>query len=301
VTTGNNGLPRPIRKTAARFKWRVTASSVYKSYMDVPVFTVSPDPTCMYQTPSLKDSVAKIRRAITLKQGLSCIFGSVGFGKSSLLRYIASGYDHSPACRVALIAEQTNGPQFAFLKAISKEFDIPPQRSASAQMDAIEAFLTEQHTDNKTVIVMVDEAQLLRLETLECIRSLLNYETNTEKLCQVILAGQLELRDRLQTKRYKAFKSRIVAPVVLEYFSSDETKAMIEYRHDYWQVPNRFGSDVCERVHEKSLGVPRDIVLICGYAYSMADQRKLNAISPSLVDEAASQLDMYKEREVAVA
>ena len=47
----------------------------------------------MYQTPSLKESVAKIRRAITLKQGLSCIFGSVGFGKSSLLRYIASGYE----------------------------------------------------------------------------------------------------------------------------------------------------------------------------------------------------------------
>src|SRR5215831_76445 len=91
----------------------------------------------MYQTPALKEAVAKIRRAIGLKQGLSCIFGSVGFGKSSLLRYIASGYDHSSSYKVALIAEQTNGPQFAFLKAISKEFDIAPQRSASAQMDAI--------------------------------------------------------------------------------------------------------------------------------------------------------------------
>jgi len=57
-------------------------------------------------------------------------------GKSSLLRYIASGYDHSPDYRVAVIAEQTNGPQFAFLKAISREFDIAPQRSASAQIDA---------------------------------------------------------------------------------------------------------------------------------------------------------------------
>jgi general secretion pathway protein A len=269
--------------------------------MEVPVFTISPDPTCMYQTPSLKESVAKIRRAIALKQGLSCIFGSVGFGKSSLLRYIASGYDHSPNCRVALIAEQTNGPQFAFLKAISKEFDIPPQRSASAQMDAIEAFLIQQHTEGKTVIVMVDEAQLLRLETLECIRSLLNYETNTEKLCQVVLAGQLELRDRLQTRRYKAFKSRIVAPVVLEYFSPEETTAMIGYRHEYWQVRNRFSADAYERVQEKSAGVPRDIVLICGYAYSLADERKLSVITPELVDEATSMLDMHKDREAAVA
>jgi len=233
----------------------------------------------MYQTSALKESAAKIRRAISLKQGLSCIFGSVGFGKSSLLRYIASGYDHSQNCRVALIAEQTNGPQFAFLKAISKEFDIAPQRSASAQMDAIEAFLVQQHTEGKTVIVMVDEAQLLRLETLEAIRSLLNYETNTEKLCQVVLAGQLELRDRLMMKRYKAFKSRIVAPVVLEYFAPDETAAMIAYRHEYWQVPNRFTAEACERIQERSRGVPRDIVLIHD---APATVTLLNALQPQL-------------------
>lgn len=58
--------------------------------MDVPVFSVSPDPTCMYQTPALKDAVAKIRRAIALKQGLACIFGDNGFGKSSLLRFLAA-------------------------------------------------------------------------------------------------------------------------------------------------------------------------------------------------------------------
>jgi general secretion pathway protein A len=255
----------------------------------------------MYQTPALKESIAKIRRAIALKQGLSCIFGSVGFGKSSLLRYIASGYDHSQDYRVALIAEQTNGPQFAFLKAISREFDIAPQRSASAQMDAMEAFLMQQHSEGKTVIVMVDEAQLLRLENLEAIRSLLNYETNTEKLCQVILTGQLELRDRLMMKRYKAFKSRIVAPVVLEYFSPEETTAMIAFRHEYWQVPDRFTAEACNRVQEISRGVPRDIVLICGYAYSIADERQFSVIGPNLIDEAASKLSMHNDREAAVA
>jgi general secretion pathway protein A len=269
--------------------------------MDVPVFTVSPDPTCMYQTPALKESVSKIRRAIALKQGLSCMFGSVGFGKSSLLRYLASGYDHDPSFRLAMVAEQTNAPQFAFLKTISKEFDIPPQRSAYAQMDAIESFLVEQYKLGKTVIVMVDEAQLLRLETLECIRSLLNYETHTEKLCQVVLAGQLELRDRLMTKRYKAFRARIVAPVVLEYFTPEETAAMIAYRHEYWQVPNRFTAEACQRAHEKSLGVPREIVLICGYAYSLADEHKLKTVDPLLIDEAAEKLKMHNDRETAVA
>ncbi len=265
--------------------------------MHVPVFSASPDPTCMYLTPPLKDSVAKIRRSIQLRQGLSCIFGNVGFGKSSLLRYLLSGYGHQDKFRIALIAEQTNAPQFSFLKSISREFDISPQRSASAQMDAIETFLEEQYQLEVTVIVMVDEAQLLRLESLEAIRSLLNYETNTEKLCQVVLAGQLELRDKLYKPRYRAFKSRIVAPAVLEYFLPEETIAMIAYRHEYWQVKNRFTLDACHRVYEKSRGVPRDIVVICGYAYSMADDRKLDSIAPELIDEAASQLDMSKERE----
>ena len=270
--------------------------------MDVPVFSVSPDPTCMYQTPGLKDAVAKIRRAIALKQGLSCIFGDNGFGKSSLLRYIAASYDHDENFRVAMIAEKTNAPQFTFLKAISKEFDIPPQRSAVAQMDALEEFLVQQYQDGKTVLVMVDEAQLLRLESMECIRSLLNYETNTEKLCQVILAGQLELRDRMMTRRYKAFRSRIVAPVVLELFTAEETRAMIGFRHEYWQVADRFTPAAIMRTYEITQGVPRDIVLICGYAYSYALDNKLEVIEPDIIDRAAGNLIMRKDREsVAVA
>ena len=269
--------------------------------MDVPVFSISPDPTCMYQTPALKEATAKIRRAIALKQGLACIFGDNGFGKSSLLRYIASGYDHDSHCRLAMIAEKTNAPHFAFLKAISKEFDIAPQRSAVAQMDAIEEFLVEQHTAGNTIIVMVDEAQLLRIETMECMRSLLNYETHTEKLCQIVLAGQLELRDRMMTRRYKAFRSRIVAPVVLELFTAEETAAMIAFRHDYWQVPNRFNDASVLRVHELTLGVPRDIVLICGYAYDLADARSLSDITPAVIDEAAGKLEMSKQRESAAA
>jgi len=270
--------------------------------MNVPVFTVSPDPTCMFQTAVLKEGVARIRRAIAMKQGLSCIFGETGFGKSSLLRHLASGYDHDVRCRVAMIAEKTNAPQFAFLRAICKEFEIPPQRSAIAQMDALEEYLVQQHGEDKTVILMVDEAQLLRLENMECVRSLLNYETNTEKLCQVVLAGQLELRDRMMTRRYKAFRSRIVAPVVLELFTAEETEAMIAFRHDYWQVPNRFSHEAAMRAHEITQGVPRDIVIICGYAYSYADDQQIKVIGPDVIDKAAKNLDLRNDREtVAVA
>jgi general secretion pathway protein A len=200
-----------------------------------------------------------------------------------------------------MVAEKTNAPQFTFLKAISKELDIPPQRSAVAQMDALEEFLVEQYKDGKTVILMVDEAQLLRLESMECLRSLLNYETNTEKLCQVVLAGQLELRDRMHTRRYKAVRSRVVAPVVLELFTPEETDAMISFRHEYWQVSNRFTHEAVVRVQKITQGVPRDIVLICGYAYSHAVDHNVKSIGPEIIDSAARNLEMRKDRETASA
>jgi type II secretory pathway predicted ATPase ExeA len=177
----------------------------------VPVFSTSPDPTCMYQTPSLKQAVTKIRRAVARKQGLCTIFGDVGIGKSSLLRFLFAGWDADENYQVAFLTTGKLPSDFVFLKKISAEFSIPPARSRMAQMDAIEDVLLKEHEAGKTVVVLVDEAQLLSLDCLEACRSLLNFETNREKLVQIVLSGQLDLRDRLEQGRYRAFRSRIVA------------------------------------------------------------------------------------------
>jgi general secretion pathway protein A len=172
-----------------------------------PVFSTSPDPTCMYQTPALKAALTKIRMAVSRKQGLCCIFGDVGMGKSSLLRYLLSGFmADEDRFLLSFLTSGDMPSSFGFLKRISADFGIPPQRSRLAQMDSLEEFLTTQHEAGKTTILMIDEAQLLSLECLETIRSLLNYETNTEKMVQVVLSGQLDLRDRMMQKRYRAFR-----------------------------------------------------------------------------------------------
>ena len=77
---------------------------------------------------------------------------------------------------------------------------------------------------------------------------------------------------------------------------------MIGFRHEYWQVANRFTPAAIMRTYEITQGVPRDIVLICGYAYSYALDNKLEVIEPDVIDRAAGNLTMRKEREsVAVA
>jgi general secretion pathway protein A len=270
----------------------------YKTHMDVPVFSTSPDPTCMYQTPALKAALSKIRLAVARKQGLSCIFGDVGMGKSSLLRYLLAGYMADENNVISFLPSGDTTSPFAFLKRISADFGVAPQRSRLAQMDAIEEFLTEKHATGMTTIMMIDEAQLLSLDCLESIRSLLNYETNTEKMTQVILSGQLDLRDRMMSKRYRAFRSRIVAPVVMEPLTAEETEAMIAYRLDYWQAPNLFTSEACRRVYELTGGIPRIILLTCQYAYDVAGERKLKRISPEIVDHGFGELSLADRRSV---
>ena len=270
--------------------------------MHVPVFANSPDPACMYQTTLLKRAVASIRRTILTKQGLSCIFGDNGFGKSSLLRYIEASYGGDDNYSMAFLANKNaNISPFAFLREIATEFGVPTQRSRFAQLDVIQEFLDKQNEEGKTVLLLVDEAQALPAETMECIRSLLNYETATSKLCQIVMAGELSLRDRMMTRRYKAFKSRVVTPAVLELFTADETWEMIRFRHDHWAVPNKFTVEAANRIHEITGGVPREAVMLAGLAYLLAEENGLSSIREHTVDTAAEERSWSSGRESLAA
>jgi general secretion pathway protein A len=247
----------------------------------------------MYLTQPLKEAVIRFRRAIARKQGLCCILGGNGMGKSSLLRYLSSGYESEEHCNVSYFADTRKfKTPFDFLKMISADFGLPPKRSQTAQMDAIEEFLGSNHEAGKTTIIFIDEAQRLSLETLELVRALLNYETNTEKLVQVIVSGQLELRDRLLERRYKAFRSRIVAPLVMQPMTVEETAAMIEFRLDGWGLENPFGAQTMVRIHSLAQGVPRDILSLCQQAYDNATDHGRSMVEPGDVDVAFGALQI---------
>jgi general secretion pathway protein A len=256
----------------------------------------------MYLTAELKDAVIRFRRAIARKQGLCVILGGNGMGKSSLLRYLASGYEADDNCTVSYFADSRKfKTSFDFLKMISADFGIAPKRSQTAQMDAIEEFLVATQQEGKTAMVFIDEAQRLNMDSLELVRALLNYETNTEKLVQVILSGQLELRDRLQERKYKAFRSRIVAPHLMQPLSADETAAMIQFRLDSWGLENPFSDAALVRMHQLSGGVPRDILLLCQHSLDRAGDQDRAQVTAEDVEIAYSKLQISDPEEVAEA
>jgi general secretion pathway protein A len=193
-------------------------------------FSISPNPVCLYLTGSLKSVISKVRYTIDERQGLTCILGDVGMGKSSVLRLLHAEYEADESARTCLIPTPSYASEFAFLKGLCGEFDLPPKRSLYDQEGVLKEFLISEYQQGKNVIIFIDEAQKLNGKMLEQVRAMLNFETSQEKLIQIVLAGQLELRDRLRDPSKKAIRSRIFAPSILNSLSINETKAMIEYR-----------------------------------------------------------------------
>jgi general secretion pathway protein A len=230
-------------------------------------FSLSPNPATLFITPGLKSALHKIRYTIHRRQGLTCILGDVGMGKSSVVRLLYGDFLAREDCRTAFIPNPSFKSDFAFLQGLCGELDVSLRKSYFKQENELKEYLAEQYSNKVNVVIFVDEAQKLDQKMLESIRSMLNFETNTAKLIQFVLAGQLELRDRLKEEKNKAIDSRVFAYSLLDPLSFGEMKRMIAHRCEQAEMPVPFPEEVMEAVYEMTKGIPRDILKLCAQAY----------------------------------
>jgi general secretion pathway protein A len=151
-------------------------------------------------TPGLAGTIHKCRFVIDNRQGLTVIMGDVGMGKSSVLRLLYGEYAARDDVVATLIPSPSFVSEFAFLKGVCQDFNLKPRRSLYDQEQELRGFLASQFGENVNVVVFIDEAQRLKGPQLEMVRTFLNFETNQFKLIQVVLAAQMELRDRPKQK-----------------------------------------------------------------------------------------------------
>jgi general secretion pathway protein A len=130
---------------------------------------------------------------------------------------------------------------------------------------------------------------MLSNHQLELLREILNFETNTQKLVQIVVAGQMELKLKINRQANRPFKSRIMSYSNLNPLTLDETMEMINFRCKYAEVENPFPHNVIERIYHHAQGVPRSILKLC---YELYELHRLGVINftPELVDETANEV-----------
>ena len=232
-------------------------------------FSSSPDPEFFYDSYEHRAALMRLLVEIRLRRGLSLILGDVGTGKTTLSRKLFQMLKERPDILFYMIMDPTTSSEELFLESLVRAFNIPDiingQSSILDYKEVIKKYLFQKGAEeNKTVVLVIDEAQKLNPMSLEVLRVLLNYETNEYKLLQLVLFSQMELLPVI--KDIKNFFDRIVLKYVLNPFDEQETRDMIEFRlrhAGFDSALKLFTDEAVNEVYRYSQGYPRQINLIC--------------------------------------
>ncbi len=257
-------------------------------------FSISPDPRFFFLSSQHKEALAKCQYAVRQRMGLAVIYGDVGTGKTTVARRLFQAFSDLADYKTAMIISPSLRTENALLREVMKEFGVQTKRSFADSRSAFQAFLAEQFGEKKTVVLMIDEAQTIKNPNFELIRALLNFETDQQKLLNIILLGQTELARKLDGR--PELKSRVTIFGALSSLSRDDTEKMIRFRFQVaggTQLP--FTDAALDRIFRYSRGLPRMICTLCNTALTKAFTRKLRRVDEGMIEGAAEELRMIVE------
>ena len=229
-------------------------------------FNVTSDPNFLYLSHTHKEALDHLLYGINQRKGFVTITGEVGAGKTTLCRALLRRLDNKT--KTSLIFNSTL-PEGQLLEAILNDFGIMPERrSKVAFLRKLNEYLLEQITCDNNVVLIVDEAQNLRFSTLEMIRMLSNLETEKEKLLQIVLVSQPELRDKLNSPKLLQLRQRISVRFHVKALEEDEVRNYIEHRLKVAGSPGNiaFSPESINGIYNYSNGIPRVINVVCDKA-----------------------------------
>jgi general secretion pathway protein A len=267
---------------------------MYKSFYNLQrnPFEITPDPSFLFPTTRHNEALASLYYGVTAHRGFVVLTGEVGTGKTLILRSLL-GLLQRRDVAFALIFNPTLSP-LEFMRYIAGDFGLPTAGKAKDELiHVLNNFLLQRHQKGLTTILVVDEAHHLSPELLEEIRLLTNLETSQQKLLQIVLAGQPELDQKLDSHGLRQLKQRIALRCNLDALTVNETREYIGRRLQIAGAPATseiFAAPAIQAVFRHSRGIPRLVNTICDNALLAGFAKHVTPITTEIIDGVARDL-----------
>lgn len=272
-------------------------------------FSLTPDPKYLYKSESHANAFDLLQYAIRRREGFVVVTGDIGTGKTTLCRAILEQLDRKTFTALVLNPFLSEDD---LLRLILQDFGVVSREefkrgrlagvSKQELIDTLNEFLLSLLPLRASALLIIDEAQNLPYQVLEQIRILSNLETDKEKLLQIVMVGQLNLRDVLRSPELRQLDQRVSIRYELKPLTPEETSAYIAHRLTIagGGAVVSFAPKAVELVHRYTTGIPRLINLVCDRALLGGFSARTNRITPEMVIAAAGGLDLAIQRRSVV-
>jgi general secretion pathway protein A len=254
-------------------------------------FGPTPDPKFLFQSTRHREALAQLIYGVSERKGFIVLTGEIGTGKTTLLRTLLGRLAaDTPVAYVHNSALPIDG----LLEYVLQDWGVKSTATTQAQrLCELNEFLIEQHRRGASPVLVIDEAQNLSVETLEAVRLLSNFETVSQKLMQILLVGQPELRATLSRPELRQLKQRIGLRCHIGPLSAQETRGYIRHRLRVAGANDAgiFTDAAVQKIAEYSGGVPRVINIVCDHCLLSGYADSKRRIEARAVDEAIDYLE----------
>jgi general secretion pathway protein A len=293
-----------VRGALAAGDWGYPMHEEYYGFTEKP-FSLTPDPKYLYKSESHANAFDLLQYAIRRREGFVVVTGDIGTGKTTLCRAILDQLDRRTFTALVLNPFLSEDD---LLRLILQDFGVVSReelkrgRAAGVtkqeMIDTLNQFLLSLQPLKAGALLIIDEAQNVPLQTLEQIRILSNLETDKDKLLQIVLVGQRELRDLLRSPELRQLDQRISIRYELKPLTREETAAYIAHRLTIagGGAVVSFTPKAIDAVHRYTEGIPRLINLLCDRALLGGYSARTARITPEIVRSAAVGLELASPR-----